>query len=78
MNITFADVLKVINRFRKEERFTLAVLSLESTFKAKGGRAAMAHARRIAEAFKDLRAHRRDMKTQELRREADRMGLRYV
>jgi hypothetical protein len=78
MEITFSDVLKVVNRFKREDKFGLAVLCLESTFKAKGGRAAMAHARRIAAAYRNLRIQRVEARTQELRRQADRMGLRYA
>lgn len=78
MNITFADVLKVINRYKSEERFTLAVLCLESTFQAKGAKAAMRHARQIAAAYRNLRVQRTEIKTQALKRQAERQGLRYV
>lgn len=72
------EVLKVINRFKREERFSLAVLCLESTYHAKGARAAMLHAKQIAAAFNNVRAHRVAERTDALRRQADRQGLRYV
>lgn len=87
MNITFADVLKVVNRFRNEETvssglrsadFATIVKKLKQTFNKAGAKAAMRQARQIAAAFNNLRAHRVAERTDALRSQAERQGLRYV
>jgi hypothetical protein len=72
------DVLKVINRFKREEHWTFAAMAVEATYRTAGPKAAMAHARRIAAAYRNVRANRVESKTQALKRQAQREGLRFV
>lgn len=72
------DAMKVINRYRREEHWTFAAMAVEATYRTAGHAAAMAHARRIAAAYKNLRNHRIETRTRALRSQADRQGLRYV
>lgn len=86
MNQTFADVLKVVNRYKNERvssrlrsaDFSVIKRELEMTFILYGFSAAMRQAKTIAAAFRNLRVVRTETRTQELRRQADRMGIRYV
>jgi hypothetical protein len=78
MEITWSQVLRVISRYKNEVRYLDAVSSLKITFILYGPKAAMQHARRIAAAYRNVRAHRIESKTQALKRQAEREGLRYV
>jgi hypothetical protein len=72
------EAMKVINRFRKEDHWTFAAMAVEATYRTAGPKAAMQHARRIAAAYRNVRAHRIESKTQALKRQAEREGVRYI
>ena len=72
------EIMKVINRYRSEDHWTFAAMAVEATYRTAGPKAAMIHARRIAAAYRNVRAHRVESRTQALKRQADRIGLRYV
>ena len=72
------DALKVINRFKREDHWTFAAMAVEATYRTAGPKAAMAHARRIAAAYRSVRAHRVESRTQALRAQAERQGLRFI
>lgn len=58
MEISLADVIKVIRRFKNEIEFSRAVFMLEMTFFIDGPKKAMHHARQIAAAYQNLRVAR--------------------
>ncbi|MEU7096077.1 hypothetical protein [Kitasatospora aureofaciens] len=76
MNITLKDVFKVVARFKGEAHYSKACFMLEMAFHMEGPRAAMAHARRIAAAYVNLRNSRTEARNSALRADAERRGLR--
>lgn len=58
MEISLADVVKVIKRFKNETEFSRALFMVEMTYHIEGPRKAMMHARRIAAAYQNLRTSR--------------------
>jgi hypothetical protein len=58
MEISLADVVKVIRRFKNEIEFNRALFMVEMTYHIEGPKRAMIHARRIAAAYQNLRVSR--------------------
>jgi hypothetical protein len=73
-----SQVMRTINRFKREEHWTFAAMAVEATYRTSGPKAALLHAKRIAAAYKGLRAHSVQARTEALRAQARRQGLRYV
>jgi hypothetical protein len=55
MEISLADVIKVIRRFKNEIKHDQAVFWLEMTYHMEGPKKAMHHARHIAAAYQIVR-----------------------
>ena len=72
------EAMKVINRFRSEDHWTFAAMAVEATYRTAGPKAAMLHAKRIAAAYKNVRVHRVEARTQALRAQAQQQGLRFI